>query len=56
MTEQLPEDIKNTMLTQIPLGQFGKTEDISNAVVFLASDESSYITGQTLHIDGGMYM
>ncbi|KAB7668607.1 3-oxoacyl-[acyl-carrier-protein] reductase [Bacillus sp. B1-b2] len=56
MTDQLTDDVKNSMLTQIPLGQFGKPEDIANAVIFLASDESSYITGQTLHIDGGMYM
>lgn len=56
MTDKLTEEVKNGMLTQIPLGQFGKPEDIANAVVFLASDESSYITGQTLHIDGGMYM
>ncbi|NRG30311.1 3-oxoacyl-[acyl-carrier-protein] reductase [Niallia circulans] len=56
MTDKLTEEVKNGMLTQIPLGQFGKPEDIANAVVFLASDESSYITGQTFHIDGGMYM
>ncbi|WP_400247163.1 3-oxoacyl-[acyl-carrier-protein] reductase [Niallia sp. JL1B1071] len=56
MTDKLTEEVKNSMLTQIPLGQFGRPEDIANAVVFLASEESSYITGQTLHIDGGMYM
>ncbi|HEO8422536.1 3-oxoacyl-[acyl-carrier-protein] reductase [Niallia sp. FSL W8-0635] len=56
MTDKLTDEVKNSMLTQIPLGQFGSPEDIANAVVFLASDESSYITGQTLHIDGGMYM
>ncbi|UTI40513.1 3-oxoacyl-[acyl-carrier-protein] reductase [Niallia sp. RD1] len=56
MTDKLTEEVKNSMLTQIPLGQFGRPEDIANAVVFLASDDSSYITGQTLHIDGGMYM
>jgi 3-oxoacyl-[acyl-carrier protein] reductase len=56
MTDKLTDEVKNSMLTQIPLGQFGNPEDIANAVVFLASDESSYITGQTLHIDGGMYM
>ena len=42
------------MLSEIPLGRFGKPEDIANAVSFLASDESSYITGQILLIDGGM--
>lgn len=56
MTDKLTEEVKSGMLEQIPLGQFGKPEDIANAVIFLASDESSYITGQTLHIDGGMYM
>jgi 3-oxoacyl-[acyl-carrier protein] reductase len=56
MTDKLTEEVKNSMLTQIPLGQFGRPEDIANAVVFLASEDSSYITGQTLHIDGGMYM
>lgn len=56
MTDKLTDEVKNSMLTQIPLGQFGNPEDIANAVVFLASDESNYITGQTLHIDGGMYM
>lgn len=56
MTDKLPSDIKEAMLGQIPLGAFGNPEDISNAVIFLASDDSNYITGQTLHIDGGMYM
>ena len=54
MTETLPEKIKESMLSEIPLGRFGKPEDIANAVSFLASDESSYITGQILLIDGGM--
>ncbi|WP_445488312.1 3-oxoacyl-[acyl-carrier-protein] reductase [Niallia sp. 03133] len=56
MTDKLSDDVKQAMLSQIPLGAFGNPEDIANAVVFLASDESGYITGQTLHIDGGMYM
>ncbi|MCT2344253.1 3-oxoacyl-[acyl-carrier-protein] reductase [Niallia taxi] len=56
MTDKLPEDVKNAMLSQIPLAKFGEPDDIANAVVFLASDESNYITGQTIHIDGGMYM
>ncbi|MCE4048347.1 MULTISPECIES: 3-oxoacyl-[acyl-carrier-protein] reductase [Bacillaceae] len=56
MTDKLPEDVKNAMLSQIPLAKFGDPDDIANAVVFLASDESGYITGQTIHIDGGMYM
>ena len=49
-------DIKEQMKSQIPLGEFGSVQDIANAVVFLASDEAKYITGQTLHVDGGMAM
>ncbi|CAM5187064.1 3-oxoacyl-[acyl-carrier-protein] reductase OS=Ureibacillus acetophenoni OX=614649 GN=SAMN05877842_101438 PE=3 SV=1 [Ureibacillus acetophenoni] len=56
MTDTLPEDIKNAMLSQIPLAKLGEPEDIAKAVLFLASDDASYMTGQTLHIDGGMYM
>ncbi|RUL55837.1 3-oxoacyl-[acyl-carrier-protein] reductase [Lysinibacillus antri] len=56
MTDALPEDIKNAMLTQIPLASLGQPEHIAKAVIFLASDDSSYMTGQTLHIDGGMFM
>jgi 3-oxoacyl-[acyl-carrier protein] reductase len=44
------------MLNQIPLGRAGTPEDIAAAVVFLASDEAAYITGQVIHISGGMYM
>ncbi|MGE7940907.1 3-oxoacyl-[acyl-carrier-protein] reductase [Lysinibacillus xylanilyticus] len=56
MTDQLPDDIKQGMLTQIPLAKLGQPEDIAKAVVFLASDDANYMTGQTLHIDGGMVM
>lgn len=56
MTEKLPEDVKTTMLNQIPLQAFGKADDVAAAVAFLASDEASYITGQTIHVNGGMYM
>ncbi|QCR31765.1 3-oxoacyl-[acyl-carrier-protein] reductase [Lysinibacillus sp. SGAir0095] len=56
MTDTLPEDVKSSMLSQIPLAKLGNPEDIAKAVVFLASDDASYMTGQTLHIDGGMYM
>ncbi|MDN4494210.1 3-oxoacyl-[acyl-carrier-protein] reductase [Ureibacillus aquaedulcis] len=56
MTDALPEDVKSTMLSQIPLAKLGSSEDVAKAVVFLASDDASYMTGQTLHIDGGMYM
>ncbi|MET4559216.1 3-oxoacyl-[acyl-carrier protein] reductase [Lysinibacillus parviboronicapiens] len=56
MTDQLPEELKQGMLTQIPLAKLGQPEDIAKAVVFLASDDANYMTGQTLHIDGGMVM
>lgn len=56
MTAELPEELKAGMMTQIPLAKLGQPEDIAKAVVFLASDDSQYITGQTLHIDGGMVM
>jgi 3-oxoacyl-[acyl-carrier protein] reductase len=56
MTDKLTEEIKAEMLKLIPLARFGEPGDIAKAVVFLASDDASYITGQTLHIDGGMVM
>ncbi|WP_416144958.1 3-oxoacyl-[acyl-carrier-protein] reductase [Planococcus koreensis] len=56
MTDKLGEDIQKTMLAQIPLGRFGKPEEVAKAALFLASDDASYMTGQTLHLDGGMVM
>ncbi len=56
MTDVLPEAIKTGVVGQIPLGRFGEPEDIAAAVTFLASAEASYITGQTLNVDGGMVM
>lgn len=56
MTDKLSEEVKAEMLKQIPLARFGEPKDIANVTVFLASDESSYMTGQTLHVDGGMVM
>ena len=56
MTRILPEDRKNAMLTQVPLGRLGDGRDIANAVVFLASASGAYITGETLHVNGGMLM
>jgi 3-oxoacyl-[acyl-carrier protein] reductase len=56
MTDQLGVDLKQEMLKQIPLGSFGQPEDVANVVTFLASDQSRYITGQTIHVDGGMVM
>jgi len=56
MTGVLPEDLRKQLLAQIPLSRFGQPEEIAKAVRFLASDDASYMTGQTIHIDGGMYM
>jgi len=56
MTDQLSADIREQLLRQIPLGRLGQPEDISRIVRLLASDDASYMTGQTIHIDGGMYM
>lgn len=56
MTDVLSEAVKEEMKKAIPLGQFGTPEDVTNAVIFLASREADYITGQVLHINGGMYM
>lgn len=54
MTDVLTEAVKEASAAQIPLGHFGTTQDVANAAAFLASDEAAYITGQVLHIDGGM--
>jgi 3-oxoacyl-[acyl-carrier protein] reductase len=56
MTKSLPEAQRESMLAQIALGRLGKADDIAHAVVFLASPAASYITGETLHVNGGMYM
>ena len=56
MTAKLPEKIREQTFIQIPAGSFGKTEDVAHAVAFLASEEAGYITGQVLHVDGGMMM
>lgn len=56
MTDVLSEKVKETAVAQIPLGRFGKPEQVAAAVAFLASQEAGYITGQTLHVDGGMVM
>jgi 3-oxoacyl-[acyl-carrier protein] reductase len=56
MTADLPDKAKEAMVGQIPLGRAGTPADIAAAVVFLASDEAAYITGQVLHVSGGMYM
>lgn len=56
MTEALGDEVKQQAVKQIPIGRFGETEDIAKAVAFLASKEAAYITGQVLHVDGGMCM
>ena len=55
MTDSLPEDQKEALATQIPMGRLGTADEIAQAVLFLAGDGGSYITGQTLHVNGGMY-
>jgi 3-oxoacyl-[acyl-carrier protein] reductase len=56
MTDQLTDEVRQEMLKQIPLARFGEPKDVASVVGFLASDASSYMTGQTLHVDGGMVM
>ena len=56
MTDVLKDDVKEEILKQIPLKRFGTTEDVANVVKFLVSEESTYITGQVINIDGGMLM
>jgi 3-oxoacyl-[acyl-carrier protein] reductase len=56
MTDPLPQELKDKMKSLIPLGRFGKDREIAAAIVFLASDEAAYITGQVLDVNGGMHM
>ena len=56
MTRELNDDIKNALLSSIPLNRLGEAEEIAHAVAFLASAGASYITGETLHVNGGMFM
>ncbi|MBW1991238.1 MAG: 3-oxoacyl-[acyl-carrier-protein] reductase [Deltaproteobacteria bacterium] len=56
MTEALPEKTKELMLAQIPLNRFGTPEEVAHAVAFLASEQAAYITGQVIHVNGGMLM
>jgi 3-oxoacyl-[acyl-carrier protein] reductase len=56
LTEELPEELKDLMLQNTPLGRFGSPEDVAGAVRFLCSDEASFITGEVLLVDGGLGM
>ena len=56
MTMNIAEKVKLYLTSRIPMGKFGTGEDVSNCVAFLASDQASYITGETIHVNGGMYM
>ncbi len=56
MTDKIDEKFKEVIISKIPSGRLGTPEDIANAVLFLASTKSDYINGETLHVNGGMYM
>jgi 3-oxoacyl-[acyl-carrier protein] reductase len=56
MTDALPESQRDALLKQVPLGRLGSPDDVAHAVAFLASPHASYISGETLHVNGGMYM
>jgi 3-oxoacyl-[acyl-carrier protein] reductase len=56
MTQALPEDVRKKILAGVPMGRMGTPQDIANAVKFLVSEDASYITGQVLAVNGGMYM
>ena len=56
MTDKINEDFKKTLISKIPSGDLGSGEDVSNCVAFLASDMARYINGETIHVNGGMYM
>jgi 3-oxoacyl-[acyl-carrier protein] reductase len=56
LTQDLPGELKDELVRRTPLGRFGTTEEVADAVAFLASDEAAYITGQVLAVDGGLVM
>ena len=56
MTDALNEQARAALLDQVPIGRLGSPEDVAHAVAYLASPEAGYVTGETLHVNGGMYM
>ena len=56
MTDKINDEVKKSLMSRIPMNKLGNGEDVSNSVAFLASDAASYITGETIHVNGGMYM
>ncbi len=56
MTDKMDNKFKEAIISRIPAGRFGVPDDIANAVLFLASTQSNYVNGETLHVNGGMYM
>jgi 3-oxoacyl-[acyl-carrier protein] reductase len=56
MTKSLPEEQKEALLAQIPMRRLGEPDEIAKVVSFLVSEQASYVTGETLHVNGGMYM
>ena len=56
MTDNIAENIKAILTSKIPMSKLGTGDDVANTVAFLASDAASYITGETIHVNGGMYM
>ena len=56
MTDKISEEFKKILINKIPQGELGSGEDVSNCIAFLASDLASYINGETIHVNGGMYM
>ena len=56
MTDNISESVKAVLTSRIPMARLGNGEDVANSVAFLSSDQASYITGETIHVNGGMYM
>ena len=56
MTMGIADKVKLYLTSRIPMGKFGTGEDVSNCVAFLSSEQASYVTGETIHVNGGMYM